>query len=205
MIAWIDLETTGLSLDCSIIEIACVITENNFDIRVGSFGNLERFHSLVKLPENAVIEQGALQMHQKTGLWDEVYWDAKMPIDLVDNQVAAFFTRHFITEKLVLAGSSVHFDRNFIEKWMPKTSEKLHYRNLDMSSIKQFVHFAYNIPLESLPGRKVESKHRAMDDINVSIDAAKWYKDFLTPEIYPWEHFELPTGKVFFSNGVSVV
>ena len=171
MIAWVDLETTGLSLKCSIIELACIITDNNFK-------EVDSYETLIRPPLGCWIEKGAYDMHVKSGLWSLAKKAPPGGIHRVEKEFSSFLD-FFYTEKMVLAGSSVHFDRGFIEKWLPKSASYLHYRNFDVSSVKQFVHYSYGVPLEELPARKSESKHRAMDDIRASIDAAKWFKEHL--------------------------
>src|SRR6266496_2104645 len=170
MIAWIDLETTGLSLDCRIIEVACVVTDEKFDEKT------DLFSSCVFLPRDAVTEETAVEMHVKSGLWEEIQ-HAKRPMSSVDRVVSYMIGKFYGTQKLILGGSSVHFDRGFIEKYMPATSRHLHYRNLDVSSIKFFASCLSGIPTEYLPPIKAETKHRAADDIRASLKAIRWYRD----------------------------
>jgi oligoribonuclease len=176
MIAWIDLETTGLnSRLCSIIEVACVVTDDNLD-------ELGSYETLIKPPRNVWIDEAARNLHVKSGLWGLAKNAPSGGISRADRELSRLlsgFREDGKFKPLILGGSSVHFDRSFIEYWMPKTNACLHYRNLDMSSIKIFVSGAFDYPTEKLPGRKEDSKHRAADDIRVSLEAARWYKDHL--------------------------
>lgn len=177
MIAWIDLETTGLKTDCGIIEVAVVVTDTDYEIREG-------FEAIVGSTGGLRVEATAQKMHAESGLWDKAL-ASDVRIDEVDQEVESLLSRHQDGEKpYILAGSSVHFDRGFITKWMPLTDRKLHYRNLDVSSVKIFVSNATGFPTEELPPFKSTTKHRAMDDIMDSINAIKWYRDIcLDPKI----------------------
>ena len=126
MIAWVDLETTGLSLKCSIIELACIITDNNFK-------EVDSYETLIRPPLGCWIEKGAYDMHVKSGLWSLAKKAPPGGIHRVEKEFSSFLD-FFYTEKMVLAGFSVHFDRGFIEKWLPKSASYLHYRNFDVSS-----------------------------------------------------------------------
>lgn len=176
MICWIDIETTGLNnYFCSIIELACVVTDD-------SFNEVARYETLIRPQRNCQWDQTAYDMHKKSGLLAAARKAPVGGIPRVDRELGRLLSGIHTNgkfEKLVLAGSSVHFDRGFIERNF-KSAKYLHYRNFDVSSLKLFMQYAYGVDSEDLPGRKSESKHRAMDDINVSIEAAKWYKRNLT-------------------------
>ena len=167
MIAWVDLETTGISSACAIIEFALVITDEKYK-------EFASYEALVLPPRWAFVEHGALTMHNKSGLWDRVHGDEAVTINLVDAEVAALLAR-WSDKPMILAGSSVHFDRGFIEREMPFTKKALHYRNLDVSTIKMFVSNMTGIDSEDLPPSKETRAHTAMSDILDSIDAIKWY------------------------------
>ena len=90
----------------------------------------------------------------------------------VEKRLLDFVAKNFGKE-VILAGNSIHQDRKFIDKEWPKLAEKLHYRMLDVS--------AWKVYFEGALGKKFLKKeqHRALDDINGSIEELKWYKGFL--------------------------
>lgn len=183
MIAWVDLETTGLDTECSIIEVACVVTDEKLE-------EITRYQCLVKrdlLFETA--EQSAIDMHVKSGLWELAQKNAKHNIYTVDRHLSEQLEYHAATNKsasYILGGQSVHFDRGFIERWMPKTNGWLSHRQIDVSGLKLFVSNAYDVDTDALPPFKSKTTHRAMDDILASIEAIKWYRDNLlyVPQLY---------------------
>ena len=179
MIAWIDIETTGLTLKSCIVEFAMVITDDKYNVKC-------KYDSIVNPLKDCEWQDGARDMHVKSGLWANLWSMSAKTIQKVDITAADLLKRYQVDNKpYILAGSSVHFDRGFVEKYMPFTSQKLHYRNLDVSSIKIFVSNKTGIPTEDLPPLKSNTKHRALDDIEASLEAIRWYSySCLDPSIY---------------------
>lgn len=170
MIVWIDLETTGLSLDCGIMEVACVITDEQYEIQ-------EEFDLVVRPELTAWYDAVAIAMHMESGLWNEAM-ESRWTIHHADFLVSGMICQYVkVDEKLFLGGSSVHFDHAFIEKYMPETNKLLSHRHLDVSSLKIFWSGVTGKHTENLPPIKSETKHRALADIKDSIEAAKWYRN----------------------------
>lgn len=94
------------------------------------------------------------------------------PIEEIEKEVLDFIERNF-GEEVILAGNSIHQDRKFIDREMPQISEKLHYRMLDVS--------AWKVYFEGALGKKFVKPdlHRAMSDINGSIDELEYYLGFI--------------------------
>lgn len=166
MIAWVDLETTGLSSECSIIEFALVVTDNNYN-------ELFSYEAVVKPVIGSAGEQVALNMHNESGLL-ELVRQTDNDIAEIDYDVADRLCNY---KPVILGGQSVHFDRGFIERWMPQTNRCLSHRQIDVSSLKLLWSNALGVATESLPPDKSKTTHRAMEDIVASIEAAKWYRD----------------------------
>jgi oligoribonuclease len=166
MIAWIDLETTGLDTECSIIEVACVVTDEKFN-------EVARFESLVFPPFDVWWEAGAEKMHRESGLFDLVMAERKT-IFQVDRDLEDACLDY--AAPLILGGQSVHFDRGFIERWMPMSNKRLSHRQIDVSGLKLMWSYALDVPMDALPPFKSKTTHRAMDDILASIDAAHFYR-----------------------------
>ncbi len=98
------------------------------------------------------------------------------PSRQVEQELIALVEQHFGSEPAVLAGNSIHNDRNFIKQWWPELDLKLHYRMLDVSAWKVLMQGKYGVPFEK---REV---HRAFDDIQASIAELQFYLDWFKKE-----------------------
>jgi len=157
-----DLETTGLDPDrCRVIEVAARLLEPGKE--------LARYHSLVGVPENGECwEPVALDMHRKSGLWREATACVKTSIVDVDAELAQFIEDHVGDETVHLMGNSVHFDRSFMARHMRLTMDKLHYRQLDITSVRLWIMLmSGEDPYIELP-----KPHRAQDDVENSLTQA---------------------------------
>ena len=167
---WIDLEMTGLDADQDVIlEVAAEITD--FD-----FKTIASYEAMVKQPREVVVDR-----MQKNVWWadyphnrDEFVnkLDSAKPSEQVQQELIALIEQHFGSEPAVLAGNSIHNDRNFIKKWWPEFDLKLHYRMLDVSSFKVFMQGKHGNEFEK---REV---HRAFDDIQASIAELQHYLEW---------------------------
>ena len=167
---WIDLEMTGLDPEQDVIlEIAAEITD--FD-----FQTIASYEAMVKQPREVVVDR-----MQKNVWWadfphnrDEFVnnLDKAKPSDQVQQELIALLQEHFGSESAVLAGNSIHNDRNFIKKWWPEFDLKLHYRMLDVSSFKVLMQGKYG---ENFDKKEV---HRAFDDIQASIAELQHYLEW---------------------------
>lgn len=170
---WVDLEMTGLDpLEDVILEVAAEVTD--FD-----FKTLANYEAMVRQPRAQVVER-----MQKNVWWadypanrDEFVrkLDQGKPSAQVEQELIELVEQHFGDEPAVLAGNSIHNDRNFIKQWWPQLDLKLHYRMLDVSAWKVLMQAKYGVGFEK---REV---HRAFDDIQASIAELQhyleWFKD----------------------------
>lgn len=95
------------------------------------------------------------------------------PLGEVEKELIALVEAEFGHEPAVLAGNSIHNDRNFIKHWWPALDLKLHYRMLDVSALKVFMQGKYNVEFEK------KDVHRAFDDIQASIAELQYYLEWL--------------------------
>ena len=166
---WIDLEMTGLSPEKDrIIEAAAIATD--FELN-----EIATFEAVVKVPEELMKERMVGEFWEKNAESRDALMAQNASgkdSETVEKELLKFVKKHF-GDEVYLAGNSIHQDRKFIDKEWPKLSAKLHYRMLDVS--------AWKVYFENALGKKFIKRdmHRALDDINGSIEELKWYTTFL--------------------------
>uniref|UniRef100_A0A146LL48 Probable oligoribonuclease n=1 Tax=Lygus hesperus TaxID=30085 RepID=A0A146LL48_LYGHE len=166
-IIWIDMEMTGLDpAKDSIMEVACLITNKDLEI-VAEGPNLTIHQPLEKL--NAMNEW-CLEHHTKSGLF-KASLESKISLEQAEDELLKFVQRHTPRGKCPLAGNSVYMDKYFLLKYMPRFCGHLHYRILDVSSVKILAKNWYNLD----PPNKIFA-HRALDDIKESIQELTYYQ-----------------------------
>jgi oligoribonuclease len=170
-LVWIDLEMTGLDPDTErIVEIAAIVTD----------GTLEELHEgpelVVSQPAELLerMDDVVREMHASSGLTDAVTASQLSEAD-AEEQILAF-VRQVVPEAGVapLAGNSIHADRAFLRRYMPALNAHLHYRNVDVSTIKELARRWYPDALESAPRKG--GGHRALADIRESIAELRHYR-----------------------------
>jgi len=166
---WIDLEMTGLDPEKNVIlEIAAMVTDSMLEIVA------EGPSIAIKYPEHVLsrMEAWSGSQHKKSGLLDRArnspYTCAK-----AEEEVLAFLSRHCRKGKSPLCGNTIWQDRRFLIKYMPAVEGFCHYRNIDVSSIKELVRRWYPI----LPGYKKKKAHLALSDIKESIKELRYYRE----------------------------
>jgi oligoribonuclease len=116
------------------------------------------------------------QQHASSGLTERVRLNGR-PEDQVMRELVGFIKAIFADEPAILAGNSIHNDRNFIKQWWPDVDALLHYRMLDVSAFKILMQGKYGFEYEK------KDAHRAFDDIQASIaelqDYLEWFKKHL--------------------------
>jgi oligoribonuclease len=174
---WIDLEMTGLDTDTdAIIEIATVITDNELTV-------LAEGPSLVIHQSDSVLaamDEWNQKQHRKTGLIERVR------ISRIDEREAELQTLDFLSQyvpkgKSPMCGNSVCQDRRFLARCMPGLEAYFHYRNLDVSTLKELARRWYP---KLAKGFRKDSSHLALDDVHDSIDELRYYREhlFIKPE-----------------------
>lgn len=166
---WIDMEMSGLDpATCKILEIATIVTEG--DLTVVAEGP-----SLVVHQEDAVLDamdEWNTAHHGESGLTAAVR-ASEVSVARAEELTLAFVREHCDAGVAPLCGNSIHNDRAFLVRYMPRLIEFLHYRIIDVSSIKELARRWYGddvIPAKS-------GAHRAIDDIRESIEELRSYRD----------------------------
>lgn len=173
-LVWIDCEMTGLDPDNDlIVEIATIITD-------GDLEQVEQGPALViAAPDTALDGMAEIvqRMHTSSGLLEQI---RRADRTVADAEAATLaFIRMHVPEPAVapLAGNSVHADRMFLRRHMPTLEAHLHYRNVDVSTVKELARRWDPSLLTEAPGKR--ERHRALDDILESIAELRFYRDAL--------------------------
>ena len=172
MLAWMDLEMTGLDPGRhTILEIATLITDDDLEI-VAEGPDL-----VVHQPPDllAQMEEVVRIMHTKNGLLAKVHTST---LDLAEagRQTLEFLKQHIPEPRTVpLCGNSIGTDRRFLAAYLPEIEEHLHYRSVDVSTIKELCRRWYPDVLAGVPEKA--TAHRALDDIRESIKELRHYRD----------------------------
>jgi oligoribonuclease len=169
-LAWIDMEMTGLSPDTDrIIEMAVVITDAALNV-------VAEAPVLVVHQADAVL--GAMDdwnkgTHARSGLIDKVKASTLGEAE-AEARMLAFLEQYVPSGASPMCGNSICQDRRFLARWMPKLEAWFHYRNLDVSTLKEL---ARRWRPELGKGLVKHGKHEALADIHESIEELKYYRD----------------------------
>ncbi len=169
-LVWVDMEMSGLNPETDVVlEIASIITNANLDILAE--GPALVIHQPASLFEQ--MDEWCQTHHTKSGLWDKVL---QSPTDLsqAESETLAFIRQFTVERKNPLCGNSIHQDRLFINRYFPSLDAHLHYRMIDVSSIKELAKRWYPAPKTKPPVKR--GTHRALDDIKESIEELKYYR-----------------------------
>lgn len=151
-----------------ILELAAVVTD--FD-----FNPLDQLHHVVLQHQSALdaMDDWCKKTHGGSGLSAKVKEGA--PLAQVETELLTLIDKHFTSkDQVLLAGNSIGNDRRFIDKYMPRVAKRLHYRMIDVSSFKEIFRGKYGIKV------KKKDTHRALDDIQESINELKTYLTYVT-------------------------
>uniref|UniRef100_A0A2C9JJU4 Exonuclease domain-containing protein n=1 Tax=Biomphalaria glabrata TaxID=6526 RepID=A0A2C9JJU4_BIOGL len=169
-IIWIDLEMTGLDVDKDrIIEIACLVTDG--DLQLIAQGEDLVIHQSDEILNN--MGEWCTNQHGQSGLTEAVR-KSQISTAEAERRILDFLRKHTEERTCPLAGNSVYMDKLFLEKYMPSLTQHLHYRIIDVSTVKEICRRWYPQNYESAPIKK--SSHRAMDDILESVEELKYYR-----------------------------
>jgi len=167
---WIDLEMTGLDPDKDlIIEIATIVTDSNLNIL--SEGPSLAIHQS-PLAMNG-MDEWCTRQHGQSGLTDRVT-RSKIKEAEAEAQTLEFLQKYVEPNRSPMCGNSICQDRRFLYRYMPELEKFFHYRNLDVSSVKELAARWYPDMLKNI---KKKGSHLALDDIRDSIEELKHYRE----------------------------
>jgi len=172
---WLDLEMTGLDVEKNtIIEIATIITDNNLNI-IAKGPDI-----IIHQPQSAldIMDEWNTSHHGASGLTKAVQ-ESKISLEQAEKQTLDFLKQYLKPNEAPLCGNSVHMDRFFLHRYMPTLHAFFHYRNIDVSTVKEL---AFRWAPEIAKKLQKLSGHRAMADIEDSINELRFYRqNFIVP------------------------
>jgi oligoribonuclease len=168
MLVWVDLEMTGLDVErCAIVELALVVTRKDLE----PVAELER---VVWQPDEVLerMDPFVREMHTANGLLEKVR-ASRHSLGDVENEAVALVAAHCGFREGILAGNSIHADRRFLARHMPVFERWLHYRQVDVSTLKVLTRAWYP---GSAKFAKEGKDHTALADIRASIAELRHYR-----------------------------
>lgn len=169
-LVWLDAEMTGLDLAVDeLIEVAVLVTD--YDLQILDDG----FHAVIT-PSSAALDQMSdfvRSMHHTSGLLDEL--DSGMSLSQAEDGLMKYLVTHIPDpQSAPLAGNTIGTDRAFLQRYMPRVHEHLHYRNIDVSTIKELTRHWF--PRMYFQAPEKNGGHRALADIRESIRELAYYR-----------------------------
>lgn len=164
------MEMSGLDPEADrILEIASLVTDGELNV-VAEGPNL-----VVHQPDEVLeaMDEWNTTHHAQSGLTQRVR-ESTVDESQASTALLGFFSAHTEKNKAPLAGNSIHQDRRFIARYLPEVEDWFHYRNVDVSTIKELARRWYPKQYAARPSKK--GSHRAMDDLMESIEELKYYR-----------------------------
>uniref|UniRef100_A0A3B5MLF0 Oligoribonuclease, mitochondrial n=1 Tax=Xiphophorus couchianus TaxID=32473 RepID=A0A3B5MLF0_9TELE len=164
------LKMTGLDVEKDqIIEMACIITDSDLNIIA------EGPSMIINQPDELLdgMSDWCKEHHGKSGLIQAVQ-NSKMTLEQAEYEFLSFVRQHTPPGQCPLAGNSVHADKRFLDKYMPQFMYHLHYRIIDVSTIKELCRRWFPEEFKMAPHKS--AAHRALDDIKESIKELQYYR-----------------------------
>ncbi|EZA47739.1 probable oligoribonuclease isoform X3 [Ooceraea biroi] len=165
------MEMTGLDVEnCHILEIACLIT-NGYLTPVSDCLNIVMYQP-DEILEN--MSDWCKVQHKKTGLVDDCR-SSKITLQQAEEKTLEYLNTYVSKKMCPLAGNSIYMDRIFLKKYMPLIDDYLHYRNIDISTIKELVRRWHPSIDKAAPKKRYS--HRAKFDIQDSLNELHYYRE----------------------------
>lgn len=166
---WLDMEMTGLSPEYNVIlEVAVVITDSQLNVLAES----PSYAIIQPKTELDKMDKWNVGTHTRSGLLTRIATDG-VELAFAEKEIIKLIKKYVNKGLSPLCGNTIHQDRKFIVRYMPLLEEYLHYRNIDVSTIKELTRRWYPKIAE---GFKKHNKHEALADIHESIEELKYYR-----------------------------
>jgi oligoribonuclease len=171
-LVWIDLEMTGLDVERHrIVELAVIVTDAQLEVLA------DGLDLVVHQPPEVLAEMDDFvrKMHTKSGLLPEIE-GSSVTLEAAGEQ-AIEYIKQFVPEPgtAPMCGNSIGVDRRFLDRYLPELDRYLHYRSIDVSSLKELCRRWYPAVYKKRPSKT--EKHRALDDIRESAAELRYYRD----------------------------
>lgn len=169
-LVWIDMEMTGLDPEsCVVLEIATIVTDKDLNVLAqGPVIAIQQSDAVL-----ANMDEWCTKTHGESGLIKRCQ-QSEHDVEMAAIETLAFLQDYVPPGKSPLCGNSIGQDRRFLVKYMPKLEEYFHYRNIDVSSIKEL---CARWQPQILTGFKKKGVHLALDDIKESIEELRYYRE----------------------------
>jgi oligoribonuclease len=169
-LVWIDLEMTGLDINRHVIvEIACIVTNSELE-------PIDEGLDVVVHPEPGALDEMddfVRTMHTKSGLLTAME-ESTTDLATAGARTLAYVKQHVPERNAPVCGNSIGVDRRFLDRYLPELDQYLHYRSIDVSSIKELCRRWYPAIYRKRPSKN--ETHRALDDIRESIEELRYYR-----------------------------
>ena len=169
-LVWADLEMTGLDVNRHrIVEIAVLVTDPELEPVDGGID------LVVHQPPEALaaMDEVVRTMHETSGLLSAIE-GSSISLDAAGAEALTYVASHVEPRSAPLCGNSIGVDRRFLDRYLPDLDAYLHYRSIDVSSLKELCRRWYPEVYERRPSKR--GTHRALDDIRESIDELRFYR-----------------------------
>ena len=168
-LCWLDMEMTGLDPQHDkIIEIAMIITDKDLNILAQS--PIYAIHQSDDVLNN--MNQWCITTHARTGLTERVR-QSQYTEEQVENELLAFMQTWLPEKTSPMCGNTIHQDRRFMARYMPRLEAYFHYRNLDVSTLKELARRWHPTVYKGIVKK---GSHKALDDILESIEELRYYR-----------------------------
>jgi len=169
---WVDMEMSGLNPDCDrVLEVAVVVTDSQLELLCE--GPVLAVHQSDRVLES--MDAWNTSTHGRSGLTARVRTSSVVEVE-AESEVIAFLERYVPAGKSPMCGNSICQDRRFMARWLPRLEAYFHYRNLDVSTLKEL---ARRWKPEVVRSFEKKSRHEALADIYESIAELKHYRQHL--------------------------